>query len=1477
MNALAHLGRPLACVIPRVLVAAMLVAAFAAPTAGAAAQPDVTLVTPSGDAAVPDALRPWIPWALRDVADARCPHVDGETACLWPGEVSIAVDGQVGSFAIELEAAADLYLPLPGDARSWPVDVEVDGVAALMSPAAGTPRVRVARGAHRVTGRFAWQRVPEALPLPGAYALVALRLDGTRIEHVRREPSGAIWLNAAPTDEDENDSLAVDVWRRFLDGVPMGVVTRVRLRVGGNPREVDLGVPLPAPFEVWRLDSPLPARLDEEGHLRVQLRAGEWVVEVSGAALENVAAITATLPPEPWPRGETWSFVANDGLRSVRLTGASPVDPARTSLPGEWRDAPAFALSDGDALAVTELRRGEPSPPPPALSLSRMMWLDRDGRSLIVQDNLSGSAYEGGRINVAAPADVGRIALGGSGQVVTTFDEATGVELRSGLVSLSADLRYDDASGQVPAVGWDQDVQSLSVTLQLPPGWRLLAATGPDEAAGAWIDRWSLYDLFVLLVTVVVAARMFGPLAAVALLLVVGTAWHEPSAVRGLWLGALVATAIARAAPAGRLQRFARLARVLTAVALALAAATFAWVELRTGLFPSLEAGDPRWGVSDDLSNLATNAARDSADYYMYEQAAMAPPPEATRAFEELDGIADRGGYGGEVDRRSLTNAIAGSWDTRNVPTPGRTQTAQIDPNAVVQTGQGIPSWSWRIYTLSWAGPVTSGETFHLWLLPPALDLPLSLFRSLGALALALLFLGGSGAVKDALRRVRSVGTAAGAGLLFAAVLGAAPPDVSASELPTPEQLNELRAMLLRPPQCAPACAETPAMAIAASPQGLRVDAEVHVEASTGWRLPGPDSAWMPTEVTVDGAPTTALFRDASGYLLVRLEPGRHRVAATGPAAASVALQFAPPPRTLTWSLDGWTLDGYQASEPPPPSVILRRVRAAAATDDAPEIGGPSGVAPMFAVTRTLDLGVPWMTHTSIARIGKLDETAVVRVPLLAGERVTTPNTSVDAGSVVASFAPGVGVIEWDATLAESESVSLTATQDAPFTETWSLLCSPVWHCSAAGLVPTVNIVAGSWAPVWNPWPGETVDIALARPTPIDGASLAIDSAELTVTPGRRVRTATLDLSIRASRGGEQQIRLDSAAEVRSFSIDGAARPFELVDGVLAYSLEPGTRAVQVSWQEDVEASAAPTLPRVEVGAPVANVRISVQVPPERWVVWTAGGTWGPVVQFWEFALLLLVFAVVLSRTVPAPLGVVSWFLLGLGLTQVGEGAALALLAWFALLASRPAWRVRLRPLAHNAVQVFAVVLTLIAAVFLLKAVASGLALRPPTMHVGGGGSSDSLLIWTDYSTGETLPQPTLVWLPMWAWRVTMLAWSAWLAFGVVRWARWGWARFNDGGLWARWSALESVHSSVDAARSALASVKERAVARAAATPASDAADGSGEAAPAAEVGPLEAAQGPADAGESRGEQDHAPGAEPGAPAVAAPRSSEEP
>lgn len=285
---------------------------------------------------VPEPLKPWIDWVLRGHEQDLCPYFEGTAdrrQCAWPARLVLELDEKSGRFSQQWRAYSDAWIPLPGDARRWPLDVRIDGKPTPAVVHDGAPALHLSRGKHEISGSFAWSELPELLSIPAETGLVALSLDGKAVPFARRDPQGQLWLKSRPSTVAEEARLDIRVYRRVTDDIPLELTTRVELRVSGNNREVVLGRALADEFVAMTLDSPLPARLESDGHLRVQVRPGTWTIEIRARHLGPVA--TLALPPKdgPWAPEEIWVFDARSPLRVVSIEGVPSIDPQQTELP----------------------------------------------------------------------------------------------------------------------------------------------------------------------------------------------------------------------------------------------------------------------------------------------------------------------------------------------------------------------------------------------------------------------------------------------------------------------------------------------------------------------------------------------------------------------------------------------------------------------------------------------------------------------------------------------------------------------------------------------------------------------------------------------------------------------------------------------------------------------------------------------------------------------------------------------------------------------------------------------------------------------------------------------------------------------------------------------------------------------------------------------------------------------------------------
>src|SRR5579862_7408540 len=346
---------------------------------------------------VPPALKPWVPWALHGHESETCPAVavdSSTTVCAWAGRLTLTLDARGGRFSQDWQVLARASVPLPGDEAHWPLDVRANGKPVAVTNEGGVPSVELPPGRYAIAGGFQWRSVPESLAVPNETGLVAVTVGGRRIEFPGRTDEGELFLQkqAAPA---ETDSLQIAVHRKLTDAVPLLLVTRVSLEVAGKAREVTLGRAMPAGFVARALESELPARIEPDGRLRVQVRPGSFTLTLTAHSANDAgrppAHITRPAPDGPWKEGEeVWVFEAAPALRVVTVDGLPSVDPQQTTLPDDWKRLPAYVLAPGATLTLTEKERGDAVPPPDQLTLSRRLWLDFDGGGFTAEDTLNG-------------------------------------------------------------------------------------------------------------------------------------------------------------------------------------------------------------------------------------------------------------------------------------------------------------------------------------------------------------------------------------------------------------------------------------------------------------------------------------------------------------------------------------------------------------------------------------------------------------------------------------------------------------------------------------------------------------------------------------------------------------------------------------------------------------------------------------------------------------------------------------------------------------------------------------------------------------------------------------------------------------------------------------------------------------------------------------------------------------------------------
>ena len=1324
---------------------------------------------------IPTELQQWIPWVLYDQEEKLCSIDTKETNrryCTWPSKLELDVQTNGASFTQKWLIESRSLILLPGNSPVWPSEVQVNRKNILVSKQQGHPAIWLDPGSHTVSGKFSWATLPENILIPPKTGLVQLTLLNQKISNLQLDQEGRLWFkHKKEAPKNSAESLNIQVSRKIEDGVPLKQQLHIQLIVSGNPRQVTLGLKNSKPFIPLLLHSPLPVRLDNNGRLQIQVRPGQWQIQMT---LRNSNALS----PEfltmgeidgPWPTEEIWVFAPDPKLRQIDISTVPSVDPSRTSLPQNWKKFPAYLIKTDGKMTLTQKNRGNPNPVPNRLKIHRKLWLDEQGNGLTAYDSISGTMTRGWRLNVDSSQILGKADVGENSRLITSMNNSdkTGVEVRQGSLALHAESRIErgviNGKLEIPALGWDHNFQQLSMELNLPPGWKLLTATGVDKVS-TWINRWTLLDIFLVLITGLATSRVLGlGWGSIAILLLV-LSFHQPGSPRYLWLPLLGLLGIQQVITAQTGKRLCKIVSLTLLIFIIVTSVPYMVHEIRVGIYPQLEHGN-RHRITNEYQ-VDTKQRTDNSSL-MEDEVVMAESAAAPLSRK--------------TSLRKQAYYSAGSA----AQTPTRPKTIQIDPQDMIQTGPGLPDWQWNTIRLHWNGPVNPEQNISFRFLPPFLNTIFAFVR----VALLTLLIGGflrKCLLSNKTKRKPLRNTALALFLLILLPTAFTPYDAVA-EVPDSEILQELQTRLLMPPKCGNQCATINSFLIRTDEEQLTVELQIDILVRGAVTLPGKNRFF--DQITVDKKAEPILRLNSQGYSLIRLDPGSHTILLEKKISGDNKLSFSFPtlPEHGRSDLKGWSINGIHKDGRLEKQISLRRITPTSqAKTEREDDTNPVQIASFVRVERTLHLGLKWTLSTKIIRLSP-DTVIALDIPLLPGEHVTTASLQLREKHVRINMGPNQNTFTYHSSMDPVDSLTLSAKTTSSWTEIWFLDVSPIWHVETGGL-PEINQTnpAGKRYPEYHPYPGESLQLSISRPTGIPGPTMTIHRSKMLIKPGQRATETTLFLSLNASRGLQHSITLPPDIDLQKIVLNGKEFPLLLERNILRFPIQPGLQNLEIGWRSDHGITSKLITETVDIGVPSVNTSIEMHVPSSRWILLAGGPQIGPAVLFWGELLVIILIALLLGRVKLTPLNSFQWLLLSLGLSQIPAPIAAVVVAWLLLLGMRKKrGHEVVQATAFNSMQIFLAFLTLAALAALFFAIQQGL-LGHPDMQIGGNGSSGHLLRWYQDRADPQLPSAWVISVPLLAYRVSMLLWALWLAMALLRWLRWGWDCFSETTVWKK-------------------------------------------------------------------------------------------
>ncbi len=1317
--------------------------------------------------AAPDILRVWEPWIMDRHKNHGCSYLalgKQNSICAWPGKLVMKLDNSGGRFEQTWQVEKTSQILLPSTKNIWPANVTINNLRAIvLQNKNAEPYIELSTGEHKVVGRFKWNSLPQQLSLPLGTVLMDLNVNGKEVVKPSIKNGHELWLQQTELREQgERDMVRIEVFRVLTDDVPRRIQTQVRLSISGKPRELYTGQLLLPNTVTEHFESELPARIEKDGRLRMQIRSGEWEVLHQARVDGNINSFLNIARDEFWPKQELWAFVPNTELRSIKIEGPDLFDVSEIDVPEIFSNGSVYLMDGVRNLELIEQARGDQKPQANALYLNRKIWLDFDGDGATLEDKIAGKMHQDWRLEVAPNLKLGRVTEDGEPRIINQVarEGATpGFEIRFSDVDVNTLARVE-SNDLIPANGWLTDFSRINHQLVLPPGWRVWHVGGPDQVRGTWVSKWNLWDIFLCLIIVGALYKVLGIVPAVTGFAACVLTYHLSDNVISYVLPLVISLALLKVLPQGKFFRVVRAASAFILLACTFSLIAFSTKQLRSVVYLQLE-DQYEWGGyrSQPIQNFAL--------------------PEQKAAARIAPSSADS-----EIAEEVIVMGLRSSPSKRS-------EKKRYDVTEAAQMGPGMPDWNWKNVNYSWSGPVKENEQLALYTSGPVVTRFVKIIEVIFS-ALVLVFLvrnfvtflhfgkqAKSNQFDDKNLNVNA--TLLCLGFIFA--LTSAPEKSIANTFPSQELLSEYEKRLLEPPECGLNCYFINDGKITLKEGWLAIELTVSAGADIAAPLPTSDR-WRPTAISVNDKPVSVLKLIGSHHHLP-LGKGNHKLRMEGKINDELFnLSLPSQSRGVVVDAPNWSVSGLRQGNIASRSIVFEKRDKSSIADRLL----PDPAEPFVKVYREFVMGVDWYIHTLVERVAPRQGAIEINFPLLKGERILDDELQYKDGSVKIVLDATKNTYSFDSEIDAIYPLVLAHAKTNNWSEEWSVRSTERWNLFYEGLLPNKNVVDGEFE--WSPWPGESVTLYLTRPDAVKGNTTSVENVNVDIKPGKRAVSGRLETLIRTSIGGDYTFDLPSEFAIKLLTLNEQAINENFKEGKLSVRLQPGENRIVLRWEVPQGIQTVETLPELIFDGELRNIRIQYAVPRDRWLLWASGPVLGPALLFWSMMLVVVILAVIIGRLckmyAPSiPVSTLQWLLLGVGVSTVTMPGGAIILAWFVANDLRARYANSLSHAWFNFVQVVLIILTILAGLMLFSAIPNGL-LSTPNMHVSGAGSYSYNLNWyADYSA-SAVPQIKVISVSLWFYRFIMLLWSVWLVFSLMSWCKWGWQCFSSEGLWRK-------------------------------------------------------------------------------------------
>ncbi|VAW42691.1 hypothetical protein MNBD_GAMMA01-494 [hydrothermal vent metagenome] len=1308
---------------------------------------------------IPKDLSQWQEWIKYEQEFQDCPYFYNKDSknqaahvCAWPATLELNIQDDNAKFSINWDILQDSWIILPGGQKSWPQTVKANNIAQIVQRHNGLPRIFLSKGKYNIRGNFSWQKRPENLLIPIQVADINLVIDNTEIRFPQIKGTN-LWLGAnTQATEQQLNKTEFKVNRLLIDGHPMIMYVVLDLYISGSARNEKLGKIANQHLQVTSIGGDISAYIDNDGYLWAQLKPGNWQIDIGFMVLNWPEKIEFNPDGEFWPNQEIWAYQDNKNIRITQIKGVKPINPEQAN--SRWSEVPNFLINSGESFEIIEQKRGTLNQSA-QLNLYRTIWLAFNGESLRSRDEINGGKLGSWRLNGVAGYQLLNAKNHNKNMLITKSAEGSqGLELRTPNIDLivNSEFTKEVLSNITP---WQANFDYIKTEMFLPYGYLPFAVSNVDASTGIWLEKWQLWDVFIVMLITIFCYKVIGIKSAVLAFVTLTLGYHEYSMPLIAWINILVIAALLSIKPTGKILSLIRSYAVVSVLGLLMVLMPFLVAQVRLSIYPQLEQ---TMGYSDSF------ISRSEVKSVSKKRAPMKQLNQAyEQTYSRMNAIVSQSPPANvEADKQQLGKLMVTGSRIRNSDLVNRYQTG-----AILQAGKGLPLWQTNKFSLRWEGPINDKQKFKLILVPPVVRTLwrlLLVFTSIFWLILLVKKL------KNGIfnNKVTKVNTA-----LLLLMVFIVPNMSFAQNYPPESLLDELHNRIYQQQPCKTNCAAINASEVTVNGSNLQITLNYHAFDDVIVAIPH-SKDWRVEDITVNGK----LQNNQINYKntpWISIKKGINTIKLSGELASrnSISILYPLSPGSISASANGWQIAGIDGNVLN--NNTLQLISTVTETTAA-KAAKSTDIKQFFSVKRSITFDDDWFVTTTVQRVAPNQGAVNISIPLMNNEHPTDKVQTDTQGNIVVSLDATTASYIWGSRLDKTPEIKLLAASNSHYLETWEILASPQWNIDISGVeIMTPADIEGKlddyFTHVYKPRPNESLTIKINRPQATAGEIISVESINNVFRIGQRSTKVLTTIVYRATQGGNFYINLAKTADINRVAYDGVESNLTNDDGVVAVSFLPGKHKVIIDWQVNKSLNIINQTPSISLQNNYTNISQQVQIPKSRWILYGYSKGVGPAFLYWGEFLVFTLLAFFLARLPYSILKFWQWLVLGYAFGTVSWFAFGFVTIWLFFIG----WKNQQPQVAKNTksilLQWFTLFVTAIVLIVFIGAVASGL-LSYPNMGVTGMNSYASNLNWFMDTSQNQLPNITIISVPIWWYKALMLLWSIWVSFALINWLK---------------------------------------------------------------------------------------------------------